>query len=64
MYIPAEEKGVDEMEKQMKTLMMPIDLIEQIEEFQKDNFMTSFTGALIELVRRSLKKHEEENTDE
>ena len=43
------------MEKIRKTLELPADLIKEIEQFQKENYMASFTAAIIELVRRGLK---------
>lgn len=42
------------MEKIRKTLELPADLIKEIEKFQKENYMASFTAAIIELVRRGL----------
>jgi len=42
------------MKKVRKTLELPAELIKEITKFQKENYMTTFTGALIELVRRGL----------
>lgn len=39
------------MKKQTKGIRMPIDLIEQIEKFMKENYMTTFSSAVIELIR-------------
>lgn len=46
------------MSKVRKTLELPADLITEIEKFQKENYITTFTGAIIELVRRGLKTAE------
>lgn len=39
-----------------KVMNLPEDLIEKIEEFQKENYINNFTAAVIELIRRGLKK--------
>ena len=44
------------MKRVRKTLEFPAELIEEITKFQKENYMTTFTSAIIELVRRGLKK--------
>ena len=46
------------MKRERKTLELPAELIEEITKFQKENYMTTFTGALIELVRRGLESTE------
>ena len=46
------------MKRVRKTLELPAELIEEITKFQKENYMTTFTGALIELVRRGLENTE------
>lgn len=46
------------MKRVRKTLELPAELIEEITKFQKENYMTTFTGALIELVRRGLESTE------
>ena len=46
------------MKRVRKTLELPAELIEGITKFQKENYMTTFTGALIELVRRGLESTE------
>ena len=43
------------MKRVRKTLELPAELIEEITKFQKENYMTTFTSALIELIRRGLK---------
>lgn len=43
------------MPKTQKGIVMPDELIKEIEVFQKENYMTSFTQAIIELVRRGLR---------
>lgn len=42
------------MKKTRKTLELPNDLIKEIEKFQKENYMSSFTAAIIELARIAL----------
>lgn len=42
------------MAKIRKTLELPTDLVKEIEKFQKENYMTTFTSAIIELIRRGL----------
>ena len=42
------------MKKQKKLISFPIDMIELIHEFKRENFITTFTGAVVELVRRGL----------
>lgn len=39
-----------------KSLNLPKQLIDDIEKFQRENYMTTFTAALIELIRRGLSK--------
>lgn len=46
------------MKRVRKTLELPAELIEEITKFQKENYMTTFTGALIELVRRGIESTE------
>lgn len=51
-------EGGESMGFTRKNLNIPDEIIKDIEEFKKRNFMTSFTGAIIELVRRGLKYKE------
>lgn len=39
-----------------KSLNLPKQLIDDVEKFQRENYMTTFTAALIELIRRGLSK--------
>lgn len=39
-----------------KSLNLPKQLIDDVERFQRENYMTTFTAALIELIRRGLSK--------
>lgn len=48
------------MGKTQKGIVMPDELIDEIEKFQKENYMTSFTQAIIALVRRGLKESKKE----
>lgn len=43
------------MKKEKKLISFPIDMIPLIKEFGRENFITTFTGAVVELVRRGLK---------
>ena len=42
------------MEKVKKVISFPSEMVEQIKGFKEDNFITTFTGAVIELIRRGL----------
>ena len=37
-----------------KVTNLPADLVDEIVKFQKENYITTFTGAVIELIRRGL----------
>ena len=42
------------MKTKRMTFLIPLDLLEEIEKFMKENYITTFTGAVIELIRRGL----------
>lgn len=42
------------MEKVKKVISFPAGMVEQIKEFKEENFITTFTGSVIELIRRGL----------
>ena len=42
------------MKKVKKVISFPSEMVEQIKGFKEENFITTFTGAVIELVRRGL----------
>lgn len=42
------------MENIRKSLMIPVDIIERIERYQKDNYLGSFTTAVIQLILKGL----------
>ena len=42
------------MEKIRKVTILPANLVEEVEKFMKQNYITTFTGAVIELIRRGL----------
>lgn len=44
------------MERIAKLINFPADLMEEIEKYQKENYITSFTGTIYELIRKGLKK--------
>lgn len=46
------------MKSVRKNLRLPKDLVDNIEEFRENMMMTTFTSAIIELVRRGLKYKE------
>ena len=49
------------MKKVKKVISFPSEMVEQIKEFKEDNFITTFTGAVIELVRRGLEYSNQDN---
>ena len=42
------------MKKEKKLISFPVDMIPLIKEFGRANFINTFTGAVVELVRRGL----------
>ncbi|MDN6292706.1 MAG: hypothetical protein L0J35_06490 [Tetragenococcus halophilus] len=46
------------MEKENKLIAMTKEMVKEVEKFQKENFISTFTAAVIELVRRGLKYKE------
>lgn len=44
------------MKKFSKLINFPLDLVKEIEQYQKDNYINGFTGAVIELIRKGLTK--------
>ena len=42
-----------------KAIFFPSELVERIEEFQKNNYVVSFTAAVILLVSKALEKEGE-----
>ena len=42
------------MERIPKLIKFPKELVEAIEKYQKENYLSSFSGALYELVRKGL----------
>lgn len=44
------------MERKPKLIKFPVELINKIEEYQKDNHISSFAGAVYELIRKGLEK--------
>ena len=43
------------MKNQIKTITLPVELIDKIIKFQKERYISSFSGAITELIRLSLK---------
>lgn len=39
-----------------KTFNIPGDIVYAIENYQRDNSITTFTGAMLELIRKGLQK--------
>ena len=44
------------MEKVRKTLLFPKPVFEEIMKYKKENMISTFTAALLELVRKGLQK--------
>ena len=42
------------MKKVKKMISFPAEMVEQIKEFGEANFISSFTGSVVELIRRGL----------
>lgn len=42
------------MKKVKKMISFPAEMVEQIKEFGEENFISSFTGSVVELIRRGL----------
>lgn len=42
------------MKTKRMTFLIPLDLLEEIKKFMKENYITTFTSAIIELIRRGL----------
>ncbi|EOV9527900.1 MULTISPECIES: hypothetical protein [Bacillus cereus group] len=42
------------MERISKLITFPADLMPEIEKYQKENYITSFAGAVYELIRKGL----------
>ena len=49
------------MKKVKKVISFPAEMVGQIKEFGEENFITTFTGAVIELVRRGLENTNQDN---
>ena len=45
-----------EMERVAKLIKFPVDLVIRIEEYQKQNKIKSFSGAVYALIRKGLEK--------
>ncbi|MGX8233978.1 hypothetical protein [Bacillus subtilis] len=44
------------MEKIVKAVNFPKDLVDEVVRYQKENYIASFTAAVVELVRKGLTK--------
>ena len=49
------------MKKVKKVISFPEEMIGLIQEFGRENFINTFTGAVVELVRRGLKYSNQDN---
>ncbi len=50
-------KGCDsQVERIPKLIKFPADLVKRIEEYQTENHISSFAGAVYELIRKGLEK--------
>lgn len=48
------------MENIRKSLMIPADIIERIEKYQNDNYLGSFTTAVVQLIIKGLENEKNE----
>ena len=44
------------MKRISKLIKFPIDLVDEVERYQKENYISSFSGAVYELIRKGLNK--------
>ena len=44
------------MERVSKLIKFPKDLVKAIEKYQKENYISSFSGAVYELIRKGLER--------
>ena len=44
------------MERVAKLIKFPVDLVKEIETYQKEHYISSFAGAVYELIRKGLSK--------
>ena len=44
------------MERVHKLIKFPKDLVEEIEKYQIENYISSFSGAVYELIRKGLER--------
>jgi len=42
------------MKRINKLIKFPKDLVEEVEQYQKDNYISSFSAAIYELIRKGL----------
>ena len=49
------------MKKVKKVISFPEEMIGLIQEFGRENFINTFTGAVVELVRRGLEYSNQDN---
>lgn len=42
------------MENIRKSIMIPLDIVERIEEYQRKNYLTTFSAAVIRLIIKGL----------
>ena len=52
---------LNNMKKEKKLISFPIDMITLIHEFGRENYINTFTGAVVELVRRGLEYTNQNN---
>jgi len=45
------------MERISKLIKFPADLVKEIEKYQKENYLTSFSAAVYELIRKGLEQN-------
>ncbi|HDR7210349.1 hypothetical protein [Bacillus cytotoxicus] len=49
------ERVVKNMKRISKLIKFPADLVAEIEKYQKENYISSFAGAVYELIRKGLR---------
>ena len=50
------------MKKEKKLISFPVEMIPLIKEFGRENFINTFTGSVVELVRRGLEYTNQNNS--
>ena len=54
-------EGSENMGRISKLIKFPADLVAEIAKYQKENYITSFAGAVYELIRKGLKQSDNQD---